>query len=414
MRNLFDQYSQPENRVTHALATALHEEPKLVRSFLRRVAGADPPPRAPLVVLEQRLPGESEPDGDDERAGLPDLWIHDRAETWSLLVECKVAAGLTADQVRRHRRTAERRGFERLELLTITARPPRARLPRDVRSVLWTEVFTWARRHHAADPWARRLTDYLQIAERKMSDDGYLQEGSLTTFTGVPFGDDAPYHYGEAKRVLKLMMGELKQRPDLRPLGLRAKAQGRPAITGRRAPLVWDFLPLGTAGAAFTSRPHLTLSLHTDHVGAMVTVPNGMPGPRRKRLLDGGYEGFRALVERCGRRLLKVAQRSRGAKPTIYLLQHHYPTQRSRPIQDARMSVDLRTVLAAPRQPIDGVKHQPEWLEALHLAYAQRRSNMQVGLGVDFLYNDKTRSVKVLDLVAGAWKACRPLLERVG
>ena len=123
MRNLFDQYSQPENRVTHALATALHEEPKLLRSFLRRVAGTSPPPRVPLVVLEQRLPGEPEPDGDEERAGLPDLWVHDRDEAWALLVECKVAAGLTADQVRRHRRTAERRGFERLELLT----PPYSR-----------------------------------------------------------------------------------------------------------------------------------------------------------------------------------------------------------------------------------------------------------------------------------------------
>ena len=412
MRNLFDQYSQPENRVTHALATALHEEPKLLRSFLGRVAGVSPPPRAPLCVLEQRLPGDPEPDDEHDRGGLPDLWIHDHDERWALLVECKVAAGLTADQLRRHRRTAEKRGFEELELLTITARPPRAQLPRGVRSVLWTEVFTWARRHHAADPWARRLTDYLQIAERKMSDDGYLAEGSLTTFTGVPFGDDAPYHYGEAKRVLRLMMGELKKRPDLRRLGVPKPAHGRKAITGKRAPLVWDYLPLVRGSASFNSAPHLTLSLSRDQVGAMVTVPNGMKNERRKRLLEGGEEAFQALIARCGRGLLKVAQRSPGAKPTIYLLQHHYRTQSSRPTQDARMSVDLRTALAEPGRPIDGVKHQPEWLEALHHAYSHRRSNMQIGIGVDFVYSGPTRSVKVLDLVAGAWKACKPLLER--
>ena len=66
------------------------------------------------------------------------------------------------------------------------------------------------------------------------------------------------------------------------------------------------------------------------------------------------------------------------------------------------MNVDLRTILAAPRQPIDGVKYQPEWLEALYLAYSRRRSNMQVGLGVDFMFNGRTRSMKVLDLVAAA------------
>lgn len=412
MRNLFDQYSQPENRITHALAVVLHEEPKLLRSFLREIAAAHPPAHAPLRVVEQRLPGGPEPDDERERGGLPDLWIHDRDERWALLVECKVAAELTADQMRRHRRTAEKRGFVKLELLAITARPPRVRLPREVRTVLWSEVFAWAYQHHAGQPWARRLIDYLQIAERKMTDEGYLTEGSLSTFTGVPFGDGEPYHYGEAKRVLRLMLGELKKRPDLRAIGLRAGAQGRPAITGVRAELVWDFLPLGHGGPAFTSRPHLTLSLHSDHVGAMITLPNGMDNPRRKRLLEGELQGFLELITECGRRLLKVAKRAPGAKPTIYLLQHHYHSQRSRPTRDARMDVDLRTVLASPRTPIDGVKYQPEWLEALYLAYSNRRSNMQLGIGVDFRYGDPTRSVKVLDLVADTWKACKPVLER--
>ncbi len=175
---------------------------------------------------------------------------------------------------------------------------------------------------------------------------------------------------------------------------------------------MWDYLPLVSGSASFNSAPHLTLSLNRDQVGAMVTIPNGLKGERRRRLLDGGEEAFLELARRCGRGLLKVAQRSPGAKPTIYLLQHHYRTQRSRPTQDARMNVDLRTVLAAPRQPIDGVKFQPEWLEALHHAYSNRRSNMQVGIGVDFAYSPQTRAVKVLDLVAGAWKACRPILER--
>ena len=39
MRNIFDQYSQPEGRVTRALATALAEDRRLLLGFLRDVAG---------------------------------------------------------------------------------------------------------------------------------------------------------------------------------------------------------------------------------------------------------------------------------------------------------------------------------------------------------------------------------------
>ena len=34
MRNIFDQYSHPENRLTHALASCLAEDRKLLRRFV--------------------------------------------------------------------------------------------------------------------------------------------------------------------------------------------------------------------------------------------------------------------------------------------------------------------------------------------------------------------------------------------
>jgi len=34
MRNVFDQYDQPENRVTHALLSCLGNDRKLIRPFL--------------------------------------------------------------------------------------------------------------------------------------------------------------------------------------------------------------------------------------------------------------------------------------------------------------------------------------------------------------------------------------------
>jgi hypothetical protein len=86
MRNVFDQYRSLENRITHALATALSEDPKLLRSFLKEFARDSSPPRTGLVVEEQQLPGEPAPSEEEaEERGLPDIWIHDD-ESWALLI----------------------------------------------------------------------------------------------------------------------------------------------------------------------------------------------------------------------------------------------------------------------------------------------------------------------------------------
>src|SRR5579864_6163094 len=111
-RNVFDQYMQPENRVTHAFMTALNEDRQLLGLFLRDLVRIKSP-AAPvsLTVLEQRYPGEAtEPAETDEaqRRGIPDGWITFDDESWCVFIECKVISSLEGDQLSRHRRTAER------------------------------------------------------------------------------------------------------------------------------------------------------------------------------------------------------------------------------------------------------------------------------------------------------------------
>ena len=58
LRNIFDQYSQPENRVTHALMTALDQDRRLLSLFLRELLEVEPPGQPEtLSVLEQGYPG---------------------------------------------------------------------------------------------------------------------------------------------------------------------------------------------------------------------------------------------------------------------------------------------------------------------------------------------------------------------
>jgi len=117
MRNIFDQYTHPENRLTHALVTAMYEDPKLLRKFVRWVTEVTPPKR--IMLVEQQLPGEYEvSEAVYEEKGLPDAWIHDDEE-WSLLIESKVAATLSVNQLARHYQTARRRGFDDVTVLAI-------------------------------------------------------------------------------------------------------------------------------------------------------------------------------------------------------------------------------------------------------------------------------------------------------
>jgi len=94
--------------------TALNEDRKLLAFFLRELvkvkAPTDP---GKLLVLEQQYPDEEEEPSEDEleRRGIPDGWIFD-TDGWCVFIETKVKSKLTADQLNRHRRTAERRGFQ--------------------------------------------------------------------------------------------------------------------------------------------------------------------------------------------------------------------------------------------------------------------------------------------------------------
>jgi len=77
MRNIFDQYDQPENRLTHALVSCLSEDRKLLKLFLKWILKEKAPKINGIEIVEQQIPleptiGESKAD----QRGLPDAWIY--------------------------------------------------------------------------------------------------------------------------------------------------------------------------------------------------------------------------------------------------------------------------------------------------------------------------------------------------
>lgn len=412
MRNIFDQYCQPENRVTHALMTALNEDRELLGLFLRELVQVTPPARLnKLLVLAQQFPGEEEPSEDDlERRGIPDGWIFDE-EGWCVFIETKVMARLGADQINRHRRTAERRGFLSITAVTITAIIPPS-LPAGTVPLEWRVVYAWLRRH-ADRQWAARAADYLEIAEAKLIQTEQFREGTLTMFSGFPFDRTHPFTYLEGKRVLALAMGELRSCGDLIDrLGVNPKALGRSAIKGRQGDAVWNFLSLsgGSEKDNFTKHPHLTLGINSRAVEAMVTVPNAVNGAMRKNLLELGEDGFQKLAADIVKNLSPLLRAHKGATPWGRGLQRRYPTQSSPPFTDARIDFDLRTAIPSGGPP----KSQPRWLSAAYGSFVSKKgSNYQIQMGVVFPYEHCPELGKLgaIDLIVEAWLACKPLIE---
>ena len=77
MRNVFDQYEQPENRLTHAFMVSLEKDRTLLKAFLKWIEAERVPPVSSIQLAEQEVPGVYQSSDDkNERKGLPDGFIY--------------------------------------------------------------------------------------------------------------------------------------------------------------------------------------------------------------------------------------------------------------------------------------------------------------------------------------------------
>lgn len=325
---------------------------------------------------------------------------------------------MEADQIRRHRFTAQRRGFTRVHTFALVTDLPEHVVDPDLKIRRWTELYTWLKLESRDSEWARRLHEYMDILEVKLVKDEYLKTGTLTVFTGVPFGTESPYSYLEAKRVLRLALDELRLRDDLhKAFGIDRSTSGRAAITGKDSSSVWDYLRLARSAEAkiFTEFPHLTLGLHRESIHAIVIVPNGLRIDFRRNLLGRGPESFRGMFSEILAQFNESLGTVKGAVPWVELVQRRYPSQRSEPFIDALLEFDLRTAFPAADPTERSPKLQPQWLQSVYEALNDRNANLQLATGVRFSYDRcpdaSTRTI--LDHIAHAWIACTPLINNL-
>lgn len=417
MRNLFDQYKHPENRLTHALMTSLHEDRDLLVKFIEWATGKPAPPH-PLTfkVLEQSLPGADEPQEAEgsEADGLPDGCIYDE-NGWALLIESKIAAPLKTGQLRSHRLSAKKHDLTDIDLLALVVNKSKCAQTEEAAVKQWTELYTWLGQHTPESKWPGRLIAYMEVLEAKLSEEGYLKEGALTVFTGVPFNNDIPYNYLEAKRLIRLAMDGLRTYAELkRELGVDLQRPGHTAIKGKDRTGIWDIFWLEDAKdrGNFTEVPHLNLSIEADCIRAFVVLPHNARGEFRQRLLNDDWDGFKKTFEdvlKCFESKFKSVE---GAVPCVLLLQRHYRHIGAEPIVDAELQFDLRTAFGGGQS----VKPQSEWLKAAYDALVNKSSNIELLVGVVFRYAQCRKDVnspEILNHIANAWLSCKPLIRKM-
>lgn len=256
----------------------------------------------------------------------------------------------------------------------------------EVKVVEWRFIYKWLLNKKPESAWADRVADYLEVVEARLIEEGKLLTGTMTAFSG--FGKGDPCNDLEAKRVLRLAMDELRKRKDL-----REELRIDPARPGRTGPGVWDCL-------LFDSHPK-------------GETHNATKKWTKLKSLD--EKCFSSVVEEVLKEMRRLLlSNCPGAEPRLSIYQRHWRT-RSGPItNDAGIRLDLR----ATRGDKDAkIKPQPEWLDGVFDIVKNKKSNIEMSIGVGFPHcacEGDHQAQRDLDRVAAAWIACKPFLEKLG
>ncbi len=363
--NLFESYSQPENKLTFALLQTLAADDRLTRRFLKWAVPGLPTPSGKVSLYSQRKPAvgrgfrASDPELDPAN---PDGWF--ATDDLLVAVEVKKDPGaLRTDQLKGHLRALMRREATRKGLLVLTPDHPE---PSEIVALKglegaggipiwwrgWADVHRWicveidargGERPGLGVFLLRRFREYMEMSE-------------VSGFAGVVF--DEGYDYRRAKAILKALRQELVPEverlfPDLQ--------HGRGQITDDG--LVWDVF---ARRDQITKDPHFTLAVEDGGVLLALTIP------------DKATQAWSVLcnlasrpesLERAVREFLGIALRGkREHRPVIRveLKQRHWRGRRGRPFEDARLIARLDVARFCPSQlRAKGVKEKDSWWQNL-------------------------------------------------
>ncbi len=419
MRNIFDQYHQAENKLTHALVSTLCSDVKLSRHFCTWCTGRNVKSSDTLKIEQQTVPG-SDPlynSQTTDKKGLPDASIiinENRDSPWVLLIENKIGSKLTRDQLKRHRKTTARFFYD-IEVLAITATAQTSSTLDDAHHKTWKEVFEWFGKQKKQGFWIQQFREFMHILESQMLDDNKHLPEFLTMFDGIHISEQQPYSYQSAKLLLRNLTNELRHIKKLESIGVDLKDTGRHAITRGKLQHVWDYLTLKPKNIndGFTDWPHFTAAIHIEQTSIRLTIPNNMRAYLKNNLRSLSPAEFSALLQETFSNFRACLPKSNNWQPTIHLIQRHFKSQRSVGIIDGEVDADLRTIKGDKK---NGVKINPYWINGIFESWKNSRgSNVQMQIGVQFPHNaELLKGKSAVKILSDCMLAMKPVIAQLG
>ena len=148
----------------------------------------------------------------------------------------------------------------------------------------------------------------------------------------------------------------------------------------------------------------------------MITFPNGMRSVLRKQLLGSSLKEFTGRLEQASHALTASLTGLKAYRPKIRLMQRRYTTQRSVPMMDGIIEFDLRAAFGDPKPHFGPpIKKQQQWALAAYDLLANKRSNIQFQIGVEFHYPkfNELANKEADRYFIGAFRALRPFVVGV-
>lgn len=420
--NAFDQYSQAENRLTHALGVTLERSKEFRAVFLKELAGNPRINRDAQVTL-QMAQGTVEVNG--EKCGIPDLAIIDDYDN-AIIVEAKLGASLAWQQLASHEHRADRNGVSVAAALAITGRDKDGatllqwqkdkRFRHPWRHVTWQEVYRLACHNVGINPWVKELRDYMQIMATSLDEVEMGADVKIIEFTGVTKEMQENYTPALAKRLLRSLMDELRaDKAFLKDIGIpTGQSRARKAIkTGMR---VWDLLSPVAGDENFTHGHHFTVGIAPERLEAMLTIPDKAIRKLIKFAQSVTAEEFAAIMNSFTDTLAKADIIEAGGKPVINIVQRRYKGMNLHAV-DGHAEFDPRLWAGTTGDKKDpAIRPQPEWLSFCQQLISNKDSNIQFQIGLRFPYDScpATHGRAAIDLVKNTFRAVMPLVKKLG
>ena len=401
---LYDQYSNEENRLTHALLHTIGSSEWIFSRFLKdflglRVLSA----REIYEISTQKIPFSHGDNALEQVESIPDAWIADGSSKLGIVIEVKNKKNaLRLGQLQRHANRIT--GYKHQNLLVITPdlqRPNKIiEMERKAGKNLnviwrsWNDVYSWLTELPITKSTKREKETFMTISMRE-----YLERRSeVLGFQGIKF--QGGFNVLDAKPILNAEMEELE--PTVRKL-YRDSGKRRPAITTFSQEAVWDCF--GNE-KGFTTDLHFTLGINEKSHDISITIPNSAKQvwSRLKKVFsdEGNQE-----------QLFSILKSLRNEVPHLFIEfnQRHF-VARKFSVRDGYMEFDIDTLGAPFRKKDTKAKEFPVWLPAIKAAIVnKRRINGQVMFKSRFFFNE-TKGIdkpQFIETVKGTIKAFKPL-----